>query len=283
VCLALVCAAASLLATNACRGKELRSVDATKFSDEAGEEAAQRMGRIETEIAALGAQDPWAGDYFCGDGLGVRLLLQVAPNAGFLFEHWGCLGLYDRNWGEIDERDGALAFTCHFVNEREGPFFHSAYVPAKWGERRYLIAPRQMKSFCNAVNMGDEPRASGYGDFLLRRNESETPPTGLPELPREFASMVRDHPLQASVVAVQVGRFVKTSGVRLRTTVVTLDVGSKDGAWEGMELFVIGQRLISKLTISKCQDSHCSAESNFRVDEQLPEIGWKLASRPPDR
>jgi hypothetical protein len=50
----------------------------------------------------------WAGKYHYGDGLGVNVDLSLAPKSGFVFTWHGCLGLYDLNYGGVEEADGRI-------------------------------------------------------------------------------------------------------------------------------------------------------------------------------
>src|SRR5437764_903929 len=60
----------------------------------------QRSDRIKAELARLSDHE-WAGTYFEGDGLGVNIALQIAPDGG-VSETWhGCLGPYGANQGDV--------------------------------------------------------------------------------------------------------------------------------------------------------------------------------------
>src|SRR4051812_843941 len=37
----------------------------------------------------------WAGEYCCGDGLGMNVTIAIAPKTGVVYTWYGCLGLYD--------------------------------------------------------------------------------------------------------------------------------------------------------------------------------------------
>src|ERR1700730_15103618 len=80
--------------------------DKAKFSTQAENEARARKGKIQAEIKGLG-EHPWAGEYYEGDGLGVGISLSLAPESGFVFEWHGCMGVYDRNYGELRRRQGS--------------------------------------------------------------------------------------------------------------------------------------------------------------------------------
>lgn len=239
---------------------------------------------VESEVGVLGHTNPWAGEYFYGDGMGMNVSFRVAPTSSFEFIWIGCTGVWGRNWGEVAERDGLLALTFQWPHERKVPYgFDAAFIPVKWGERRYLIVPSEMKRFCNAINKGEEPRATGNGYFLLRRDKGEQPPTTRPELPREFASMVLDAPLHGKVVEVKRSVVEPRNGEPCRVTIVALDIGSKNGAWEGMELFLGDSIYGNSMTVTKCDDTRCEAEHRTHdIDAPLPAVGVKLTTRPED-
>jgi hypothetical protein len=221
------------------------------------------------------------GEYYYGDGMGVNVMLRIAPTSIFEFRWLGCTGVRDRNWGEIVERGGLLELEFRGPDRREEIYgFDSAFVPVKWGQRRYLIVPKEITRFCNAINSGDEPRRAGHGKFLLCRDLDEKPPTGKPELPREFASMLLDAPLRASVVAVKESRLTTRNSAEWRESVVALDIGSKDGAWEGMELFLVDRPIFWGVTITKCDEAHCEAQVlEYGADAPIPDLGWRFSTR----
>lgn len=59
------------------------------------------------------------------------------------------------------------------------------YYSVEWGERRYLIPPRQIKAFCDQVEKGLEPRSEIFGRWwLLRLGDEHLKVDGVPELCR---------------------------------------------------------------------------------------------------
>lgn len=118
--------------------------EAAKHTQSAEAEANSRSGRILAEISQLQGH-PWAGKYYFGDGLGVNSHLTIAPKSGFVFEWHGCLGCYDRNWGEVQERDGALHLDFHFPNgQADYSGCAPVLVPLDQDEKRYLVEPSQL-------------------------------------------------------------------------------------------------------------------------------------------
>src|SRR5437762_1117844 len=71
-----------------------------KNIDQAEKTAEKLRQQVREEIKTLGIH-AWVGDYYWGDGLGANISLILAPQAGFLFEWHGCVGLYDRNYGAV--------------------------------------------------------------------------------------------------------------------------------------------------------------------------------------
>jgi len=140
----------ALLALSACLAQDpLRSADPPKQ---------------EETLAAL------AGEYYLGDGLGIRCKLLIEPKGHFSYTWRGCVGLIDLNIGAVELVDGHLKLKPERRNQYDR--FHGTatdFVPIRWGDRTYLVAHNQMKSFCNAVNRGDEPRKGNIGNFYLRR------------------------------------------------------------------------------------------------------------------
>src|SRR5262245_11234809 len=105
------------------------------YTPDAEQAANLKRDQIRAEVEKLGAH-PWAGEYYAGDGLGVNTVVLLAPKAGYVFEWHGCLGLYDRNYGPVAEKDGKLSLSFTFENSREG--FHGIapeLVPVSWGAR----------------------------------------------------------------------------------------------------------------------------------------------------
>src|ERR1043165_9014837 len=90
-----------------------------KFTPEAELAEKDRRSRIEAELRTLPAH-PWGGSYYQGDGLGVNQHIVLSPKAGFVFTWHGCLGLYDRNYGEVREDKDTLQLKFTFPNRRKG-------------------------------------------------------------------------------------------------------------------------------------------------------------------
>ncbi len=106
--LRLLSSAALLITLVACDA----DTDRAKYSEEAEATAKQLRQKIRDEVRSLG-EHAWAGEYYHGDGLGVNVFLMLAPQAGYLFEWHGCLGLYDRNYGKVSCTDEVVVRRYH--------------------------------------------------------------------------------------------------------------------------------------------------------------------------
>jgi hypothetical protein len=97
--------------------------------------------------------------------------------------------------------------------------------PIRWGDRRYLLAEKQLLSFCNAVNLGLEPRRSPFGGgafyvmFFLDHGKTGDK---APRLPEEWNQFLLPEPIQGEICEVLPGESAR----------VTL--GRRDGVRVGM-------------------------------------------------
>ncbi len=240
-------------------------------------QAKERKSRVDAEIARLGRAHPWAGNYYYGDGLGTNVSLGLAPEAGFVFDWEGCLGTYDRNWGEVDASSGMLEFRFRFPNERkdyQGLAPKMAVVP--WGERHYLIPLDLLPQFCNQVNTGWEPRSSSHGMYLLRRGDEGKAVTGLPRVPEEFRKLLNDE-VEARVVEVGASRQDSSRGNFIR---VTIDKGEEAGVKKGMKFNLVEPDLWRVLEIDTVGHGRSEGEIFVRgTQDQLPVVGWRFSSK----
>jgi hypothetical protein len=272
-----------------------------KQSKSAAESAYARRQEIRKEIASL-KDHPWAGEYFKGDGLGMNILLSIAPKAGYVYEWYGCEGLYVRDYGTVDWKDGEIRPTHVYKNTVSDGFdcIADALIPVDWGDRKYLISPDELIDFCNDVNAGREPRRSEYGErhgrygmSFLRLGDGEKKVVGQPMVPKDYRPYLLDEPITASIIAV--GEPVKNSdrNVEKWTTAVTINAGKKQGMLPGMQLYLIdpnrnvkalGIYGIDSLRISRVEDDKAEAVLE-QIDNQngasYLKVGWKVSTRPP--
>ena len=162
--------------------------------------------KIQTEIEFLFDHD-WAGAYFLGDGLS-NISFLAAPESGYVFINSADIGLRAEFYGAVSESNGRINLS---VKDRK--YFENSMkmyqgvseelIPVTWGLRRYLIPADKIIDFCNAVNEGDEPRTSVFGNFLLRRGDEKLQVRGLPDIPEEFRNYLQEKPVNAEIIAVK--------------------------------------------------------------------------------
>src|SRR5690348_8850360 len=90
-----------------------------------------------------------AGDYFFGDGLGVRCSMTLTAKGEFTFQWRGCGGTYDTNAGPASVKDGILHITPLKLNLRDGlRGTPTEFYPVRWGARMYLVPTNEVVEFC---------------------------------------------------------------------------------------------------------------------------------------
>jgi hypothetical protein len=199
-----------------------------------------------------------AGLYFFGDGFVGRTLMLHA-NGRFSFSWEADDGGYHRDEGTAEIVGGLVSLHSEKSDtNRPGGLPHPKLLPVRWGKRVYLVPDGQVLDFCNAVNLGLEPREGWHGRFYLRmvwtekvRAGLEEPrldtAAGLPALPTRWGSYLLKRPLQGKVIR----SFRDEEGRRRLSDRLTpgfvfnlederalVDLGSDDGLKVGMELFV---------------------------------------------
>lgn len=224
------------------------------------------------EIKSL-KDHPWAGEYYCGDGLGVNISVVVAPKSGYLYEWHGCGGLYDRNYGPVACINGRLQLTFRLPKRESSSGIADELIPVRWGPRRYLIAAEDMVRFCNAVNGGTEPRGWLYGLHLLRNGDEEKTITGFPVVPDEFKDYLLARAIEAEII--DVGERTDDK------TIVVLNRGKQHGLLPGMELHLFDPDAeIDSATLTKVENGRSEAIMAHPLgDEPAPRVGWKLSTR----
>jgi hypothetical protein len=258
--------------------------DQDKHSTQAEEAADRKREAILAEIKDLGSHN-WAGAYYSGDGRGVNVSLVIAPIAGYVFEWHGCLGLYDRNYGEATWNDGRISLSFTFQNDRKGfQGIASDFIPVAWGPRRYLIPADDIVGFCNDVNGGREPRDRSHGHYLLRRGDENSPVDGDPALPNEYQAYLLPKPVEATIIAV--GTYTTRASridFKFKDTPVTIDTGARQGLRVGMELFVITpDDMVESIKITKVDEARSEAVMiQIGEEEPGPQIGWRVSTRAP--
>ncbi len=248
------------------------SLQDERMSEATVVEAALHKAEIATELATLGTQHPWAGQYSRAEIFSHEELL-IAPQSGFVAHSSGCVVTEPRDWGSVSEHDGILKLTPHFPVDKSVRF-DDELLPVRWGERRYLVALDHIKDFANDINAGEGC------DALLRVGDDKSVPSGTVQASQQYAALFLDEPLSARVTAVAEPRYANDQRARRRLTIVTLDIGAKNGAWKGMTLHRPDIEAHGVLTITKVEESTSKAElEDWHADGPVPEIGWLVSTR----
>jgi hypothetical protein len=249
-----------------------------KFSKKS--EAALEVQRklIDQELKSL-HEHPWAGHYYYGDGLGVNVRLDLAPRSGFVFTWHGCLGLYDLNYGKVEETGGQVKLVFKFPNDQKGfQGIASELIPVLWGARHYLIPADGIVDFANAINAGFEPRSGLQGRFLLRDGDELKPVSGKPNVPSEYSAYLLDHPIEAEISSVKESRVEDL----WRIVNIQLNVGTAQGVKTGMEFWVSTPDCLygnARITDVGSAQSHATLKI-FEADykSNVPSPGWRLST-----
>ena len=253
-----------------------------KLSDRANAEADSLRSRISTELEGL-PKHAWAGSYYQGDGLGENVSLILAPKHGYLFEWHGCMGLYDRNYGNVTVNQASLKLSFTYPNVRQGfQGIADEFLSISWGDRQYLIPKNDVIGFCNDVNSGDEPRQRPHGRFLLRDGDESIAVTGIPKLPAKYNAYLLKHPIEAQVV--EIGAKTTRPSVcewNFIDTEIVLNVGTNAGILPGMELHVVEpDDVVQTIEIKTVAKSQCTGVMTQMDDEdEQIQVGWKLSTR----
>jgi hypothetical protein len=146
---------------------------------------------------------------------------------------------FEAKYGDLKSMEGVLHLSVRsqeLIRRRDGEKFEwlqNNLLPVTWGKRQYLVSTEQAIAFCNAVNLGEEPRDSEYGDFALREGQHELAVTGMPEVPKEWSQYLLKDPVLGEVIEM------------LPDSKARINVGRKQGLRVGMKLVPIEERYIT--------------------------------------
>lgn len=245
-----------------------------------------REAAVKAELAALTQRHPWAGRYYLGDGLGVNVLISLAPQSGAVATWHGCLGLYAAGYAPILPTDhGTLALKFAPAKEGPGLEFPHEVRPVRWGDRHYLIATDKLAEFANAINSGLEPRGSSSpGFFLLREGDQEKPVVGLPDLPAEYLAWIRTEPTEFRVDKVQTIREEGGKESCDRDVTLRFPRQADDLLKPGMELQLTRPDVYGHATVTRVAETSFEAEfdgystSPCKDHQDLPRAGWRFTT-----
>ncbi len=145
--------------------------------------AEERIALIEEELVGLD-DHPWAGRYVAAfEGSSDVAHFWFAPESG-------CAS----TWFDSEYEEGAhpaerANLSSHGAYELESEALgvrildrRILYIPADWGERRYLVWDRYVDDFKTAARQGESDIRRGFG-LLLRVEDREKPVFGTPQFP----------------------------------------------------------------------------------------------------
>lgn len=234
---------------------------------------------IEAEVAKLGPEHPWAGQYK-SLGTDTTKTILIAPNAGFvrLFSSPGTSGkAVPLRSGSVRVVGDMLVLDADFV-ARNATNEPDKYVPIHWGSRRYLVPDTRMIDFCNDVNLGHEEFAIGRS-WLACRDPERKKATGKPELPEPYRSYILDEPITARIASV-----VRTATQDPKTSsdgiTLVVDVGRNRGVFEGMLFCVVEPKVRGTFRVTSVRETDCDAKEISHQDSSRYVVGIELCTRP---
>lgn len=234
--------------------------DSHAYTKKEAAEFQKRWKQMEAENG-LPSENEWAGDYTVDDGVGTRLtVLRWSPKTGFVFASvYTCLpNVTSLNYGRVIASASLIELRPEVTAKRaesrsahaahSGPPMKRRFVPAKWGERHYLVQENRIKDFYDFVAGVGAYRPGAHffiveEGFLLKSSDADKAVEGMPVLPPGYERYVKK-PVDASVVAVGKSyiRRVRDSENPWWNELVTpvkLDVGSVHGVRRGMAFNVL--------------------------------------------
>jgi hypothetical protein len=256
---------------------------AVKLSEKSVADSNERETLIKEELAQL-KNNEWPGEYHYGDGLGVNVTLMIAPKSGFTFSWFGCMGLYDLNYGDVDWSDRKIKLLFEHPNKREGfQGISPELIPVLWSERHYLIPANEMIEFINSVNAGFEPCSMFCSRFLLKRGDEKKSGSGAPNIPAEYRAYLLKKPIKSGVLSIGESHIVTDKddpALQFRITKVLLNAGSAKGVLVGMEFHVYSpSRIAESAKVTKVEEQFSEAEiEQIGLEDKLPSTGWKFST-----
>jgi hypothetical protein len=254
-----------------------------KLSERSLSASEERETRIKEELAQS-KDNEWAGEYHYGDELGVNVNLMIAPKSGFVFSWFGCMGLYDLNYGNVGWSDRKIKLLFEHPNKREGfQGIAPELIPVLWGERHYLIPSNEILEFTNAVNASFEPCTMFCSRFLLKRGDEKKKVSGQPDIPDEYRAYLLEKSIKSDVLSLGESRIVTDKDdpeSQFRVTKVLLKAGSAKGVLVGMEFHVYSpSRIAESAKVTKVEEQFSEAEIvQVGLDGAFPSTRWKFST-----
>lgn len=193
--------------------------------------SAQNAGLRERAAQTAGSQ-PHACAAFKGaysregvDGGWERLELSAEQT----FQYERTIAGHERTRGRwtLDEESGVIVLEPTLGEKEPFPKMPARWQPVDWGERRYLVPEGRLLDFCNAINLGREPRGCERGDFPLREGDWSEKVKDAPGLPEDWRPLILKQPIEG-----RVDSFESFEGM----TMARLNIGGNQGLISGMTL-----------------------------------------------
>jgi len=224
-----------------------------------------RRAEIRAEAASSPRVPDWSGEY--GGG---TFVVDIAPQAGYQYAQYACFGMTDAARGAVRVEGNRVHL---------GPAWPLAwrsweFVLVPWGERRYLIEPDEMLEFVQDVNRGWEPRDTWPGIYLLKCPDPSLLPMGQPELPPEYAKLLRPR-IEGRVVA------ATCTDEEQHTWDVEFDVGRAQGAEVVRPAWIVGvdARGYGVGEVTEVGETSSHAIVQMHTPSPAPAPGWRVALR----
>lgn len=203
----------------------------------------------------------FSGEYKIGGLMGEFLYLNLYPNGLFEYTYFNDIGPNGQISGELSIQNEHFILSPT-VREGDSPafvLFNSDHVdeeiiPIRWGDRRYLVPVDDITWFCNTVNLGWEPRYHEQGTVFLNLEDISKRIEELTEFPDEISWCILPKPITGLVTHLDDKR-------------VTINLGSDQGIFKGMLLFVNSSQLCSVYI-----DSVNTTESVGQLDYSCDDI-----------
>jgi hypothetical protein len=143
---------------------------------------------------------------------------------------------------------------------------------SRWGRRHYLVPPDRGIAFCNAVNLGEEPRDSEYGDFPLGEGQEGIAVAGLPDVPDRWVPHLLKAPVQGEVTEL------------LPAWKARVNVGRRHGLRPGMLLVSTEKYLFSDQEVADGQETESTVRTMYPQGRYRKiRVGVIVSSRRPPR
>lgn len=247
----------------------------------------ERQARIEAEIQRL-PEHKWAGVYSH-----MMSRISLAPESGYTWEiaplapwtivmHGDVVRVTEDRIVIKSSADPALNPS---VTDTE-------FIRVRWGDVQYLVCPRDMVEFCNALNAGQS-----HMPIALHSRSSIHPskwklPSTPPKVPADYQKFLLQEPIEGEIV--HVGEPALAPGSRSSYSMyfilvpATINVGSRDGIQTAMKLYAQDNwRRIRHARVKSVQSGSSGVEIEYVLKQSEDynqrsnalKVGWKFSTR----